>query len=389
MTPGLNLHGRIDLAGAKLSRADSRDWLARAAVWFETVGDAVLDTELVRHADDRSELLVSFHPAADPVEVRVASSGAVGIRAITGPAGPGYHAHLAGVLDAFADDFDVPLDKIDDPTGFYRSPDLEALNRYFLDDLRKKCHLLNATAADWTGTPMPLGLPADHGYTHPGPVLTVTGPRTREWLAAVADDRRDGRDAFPWWNADLDAAFYRNRALGLMWNEFPWRAPLTDDEGELTDQIAADLATAYTLDPNAAMPWREWAEVIAAMDVDDHELTVEPIDPALRAEVLKRAAESPDAKVGYRRYPVRIPLGLGWSVEVPGTFADQWSDDGRTWQGWDKTRRITAGFGKQPEMIGLIRSQGGLWLTVAGDTEFADSIWANVRREPGNEAVAG
>jgi len=392
MTPGLNLTGRLDLAGAKLTRAEAREWLARAAVWFETMGDAVLEAELIRSADDRTALLVSFHPAADPLDVRITSNGVVKVSAITGPAGPGYHAHVCGVLDAFADDFDAKLDQVDDPTGYFRTADTNLLTKYFLNDLRTKSRFLVQTASEWVGTPVPLGLPADHGYTHPGPVLTPNGPRTRDWLTAVAHETHDGKDIFPWWTPDLDAAFYRNRAIGLMWNEFPWRTPLTEDEGELTDQIAADLATAHTLDPRAAMPWREWAEVIQAIESDTHSFTVEPIGVAVKAEVLQRAAacEHAGPRIGYRRFPVRVSMGHGWTIEVPGTFTDQWSEDGRTWHGWDNQRRVTAGFGTPPEALGVTRAQDGFWLTVAcTDNTFAETVWTSVRREPGSEAVAG
>ena len=275
MTPGLTLTGRVELSGQKLARADVREWLARAAVWFETVGDAVLDAQLDRDGD-RPVVLVTFHPTADDVEVRLTSSGTVRVAARTSPAGPGYHAYLCGTLDAFAEDFDIAWDQVEDPTGFSRTADLGALNSHFLASLRRTCRELTASM---NGAPAALGLPADHGFTHPGPVLTPTGPRSRQWLT----DPAAARDFFPWWAPEPDAAFYRNRALALLWCEFPWRPPLTEDEGELTDQIAADLEMAHSLDPAGPLPWAEWAEVLAAIAGDQLGLTVQGIEPALKA----------------------------------------------------------------------------------------------------------
>src|SRR5207253_2332319 len=134
-------------------------------------------------------------------------------------------------------------------------------------------------------------------------------PRTRHWLSEVANDPARGRDFFPWWNPALDAAFFRGRALTRLWCEFPWRPPLTDPEGELFDQIANDLASAFKMDPAAPLPWREWLELLDAIGADDEGFTVTPADPALRAGLTKRAAAAPPADpIGYRRHPVRAAL---------------------------------------------------------------------------------
>ncbi len=339
MIPGLALTGRADVAEAKLSRTDVRDWLARAAVWFETVGDAVLDAQLDRDADGRPLLYVAFHPVASDVEVRFTASGVVRVIAQTWPAGPGYHAYLCNVLGAFADDFGIEWDHVEDPTGFFRTGDTTKLQNHFLAHLWRAC-------GDFT-PPLVLGLSADHGFTHPGPILTPTGPRSRDWLVGVSVDPSAGRDFFPWWSVELDAPFYRDRALALLWCEFPWRPPLTDDEGELTDEIAADLEMAHSLDPKMELPWREWAELLAIIEADCDGRTVQGIEPEVKAEVLRRAAALSEAPaIGYRRLPVRVSIGGGWTMEIPGVFAEGVSEDGRTWYGWDDQRRIVVQLGR-------------------------------------------
>jgi hypothetical protein len=338
----LTLTGRCDLLPApRLTRSEARDWLARAAVWFEGLGDAVLDARVGRDGEDRPVLLVTFHPAAPPVEVRRGATGKVRVTAATTPAGPGYHVHLCERLRQFAADFDLTWDDAEtrDPTGYFEARDRAAVGACFRDWLREQCAALAPHAG--TDTRLSLGLPAAHGFTHPGAVLTPLGPRDAGWLAAVAADPAAGTDYFPWRTPDLDAAFYRNRAAVRLWCEFPWRPPLTEEEGELADQVANDLATAFKLDPAAELPWREWLEVLAAVENDDDGFTVTPTDPALTETITQRSweADASAPAVGYRRHPVRVPLTCGWSVEVPGDFAREW-DDARTWTGWNRTRTV-------------------------------------------------
>lgn len=336
----LSLTGHLDVGDRRLTRTEVRDWLARAAVWFEGVGDAVLDARLVRNAEDKPVLLVDLHPAAPPVEVRVRGSGKVTAVAATAPAGPGYHQHLVDLLRQLATDFEFDwfAGESHDPTGFLRTGDRAALERHFLRCLAAEC----ATS------PRAVGLHANYGFlfpVEPGAALTPLGPRPPGWTAAVAADPNRGLGFFPWWLPELDADFYRNRALTRLWCEFPWRAPLTEREGETADQIANDLATAFKLDPAAELPWGEWLELLSAIQADaaGERFCVTPADTVLSVELWKRAgpvaplADSP--RIGYLRHPVRVALDGGWSVEVPGSFAREWDDD-RNWTGWDRTRTV-------------------------------------------------
>ena len=70
----LSLTGKLNTT-ERLSRTEARDWLAGAAIWFEGVGDAVLDAHVVRDAEEKPVLLIVFHPASPTVEVRLGSSG--------------------------------------------------------------------------------------------------------------------------------------------------------------------------------------------------------------------------------------------------------------------------------------------------------------------------
>lgn len=333
----LNLTGQLHSGDRRLTRAEVREWLARSAVWFEGVGDAVLDARLRRDAEDRPVLMVELHPASPPVEVRLGASGKVRVSAATTPAGPGYHQYLCDLFCQWADDCGIGwlADECQDPTGFWWTGDRPRLEQDFLRWLATAC----------AGAPRSVGLPAGHGFTYPGEVLTPLGPRTAAWAAAVAAEPHRGGDFFPWWHAHLDAAFYRGRALYRLWCEFPWRPPLTEAEGEAADQIANDLATAFKLDPAAELPWAEWLELLAAIEDDARgpRHCVTPTDTVLSVELWKRAGPAPAdparPRIGYRRYPVRVGLDGGWSVEVPGSFAREW-DAERNWTAWDRTRTV-------------------------------------------------
>jgi hypothetical protein len=338
MSITLSLTGQVDTGPQRFSRAEARDWLGRAAVWFEQVGDTVLEALVIRVAEDKPVLLVACHSAVPPAELRLGAGGRLRVTAQTAPAGPGYHAHLCGLLRQFAAEFGVAwvADDADDPTGFFTDTSRPACEKAF--DTWLAAEVRRALASR---PPVALGLPDSHGFTDPGPVLTPLGPRSRAWLEAAAANPAAGRDVFAWWSPGTDAAFYRNRAVCRLWSDFPWRPPLTEAEGEMTDQIANDLASAYKIDPAGDLPWREWLEVLDAIEHDEEGHTVTPADEELRERVAQRAFEAATdgPRIGYRRHPVRTPVGSGWTIVVPGDFARELGED-RTWTGWNATRTV-------------------------------------------------
>lgn len=336
MAVGIALTGSL-VPDHRVKLSEARGWLSRAAVWFEAAGDSVLETRLARDADDLPLLHVHFHPVAEPVQLRLGGSGKVSVHARTSPVGPGYHAHLCGLLKDFAEDFDFnwnepPPDR--DPAHYFVHEDLGRLERHFLHWLASECS--NALQLATPGTPLSVGLPRPIRYLHPGPVLTPLGPRAVEWLKFVAGDPSSGRDFFPWWSPELDAAFYARRALTDLWLAFPWRAPLTESEGEVVDQIAADLANAHEADPNAALPWSAWAATLDAIERDGNKFTVEPI-PETLAALIRSRDDGTAAKLGYRRGKVVASFSGNWQMQLPGRLAIKREDDGRTWTAWDES----------------------------------------------------
>lgn len=335
---GLTLTAGILKDDRRLAAIAVRDWLGRAATWFEALGDAVLDAHLDKDLEGRPHLRIRCHPAAEPIDVRLTSHGRLKLVARTSPVGPGYHIYLCGLLRQFAEDFEFEWERPPgdhDPACFFVVGDTARLEGLFRHWLANRCQQVLSKLRE----PVSVGLPRGLKYLHPGPVQTPLGPRSVEWLKAVAADESAGVDFFAWLEPELNAVFYKNRALARLWLDFPFRPPLTEDEGEMTDQIAADLANALDEDAEIDLPWRAWQETIQAIEADAGQHTVEPISPELKALVSERSAGD-TSTIGYRRYPVRVPLTGDWQIDVPGTFAARWSDDGLTWSAWDGPRTV-------------------------------------------------
>lgn len=342
MAVGIALTGSLH-PDHRVKLSEAREWLARAAVWFETAGDAVLETRLARDADDKPLLHILLHPVAEPVELRIGGSGKVTVHARTAPVGPGYHAYLCELLKEFAEDFEFAWNDPapdHDPAHYFATGDRAKLERHFLHWLAAECSA--ALRKAMPNQPLGIGMPRHPRFLHPGPVLTPLGPRPAEWLKTVAGDPHKGFDFFPWWAAELDAAFYTKRALTDYWLAFHGRPPLTEAEGEQVDQIAADLANAHEADPAAELPWNAWAAVVDAIERDAGKFTVEPIPDELKA-LIRGKATGPAPN--YREYPVAVALSGGWHLELPGRLALKRGDDGRTWTAWDEA--ITVWFRDQ------------------------------------------
>ncbi|KAB2900384.1 MAG: hypothetical protein F9K40_09350 [Kofleriaceae bacterium] len=261
------------------------------------------------------------HPAAERIEVT--DEGVVS--ATTTPAGPGYHVAVCDAIDAasraLAITWDRPAaadeDGGGDETGYFFERDLAAVERHMLQWLRTIAQWVLENDADG----IHLALPIEHQYQMKG-VLTPTGPRDAAWFRAVVDDPRTGIDFFPWWSPGDNAAALLGRARCLMWTEMRWRMPETHEEDELESDIIELLEQAWALDPTLDYPVREWAGLPG--DIPD--------------EVHARAAKATGPLLGYRRYPVRVRLAGGWSVEIPGEFSESWEDG--TWSAWHDGRTV-------------------------------------------------
>ncbi|MDQ3032793.1 MAG: hypothetical protein M3Y87_10275 [Myxococcota bacterium] len=309
---------------------------ARADLWDALEAHAIAATGPLRASSSRGSddegralLALDIHPAAEPVRVVDLGGGAIAIEASTGTAGPGYHAHVAAMLAAAADALGIEWSSIEDESGYFESRDRAALEDATLIWLATTVHEVLALHARGMKA-LQLSLPEGTTFEHGGVLATPLGPRNHDWLARVAKSPRAGIDVFPWWDADDEAAALRNAALAAMWIDVRWRKPLIDGERELLERILGWLDRGQSLAPDAEWPWREQSELL--------ELLGEASLRATRVH-LRASALPPAIPIGYRRAPVRVALSGGWSLRVPGEFAERWEEPG-AWAGWDAQRSL-------------------------------------------------
>jgi hypothetical protein len=340
MGVGLYLTGRFPAAEGQ----GPEDWLRDVEGWLEgNVRELLFRANLGRQRDGHPTLSVDLHPSAEDVELTVPEPGRLIVSAKTSTTGPGYHTYLCRLLRRLGADRDITWDPPDeeegggDETGYFDSGDRAAVEEEMLRWLKQMAAIVRESmdgGAAW----FMLSMGMDHSYRQHGPVVTPLGPRDRAWLDAVADDPRRGTDLFPWWDEGVTAATLLGSALCEMWQKVRWRKPLNSDEWSGLMNVHLDLCRAYGQDPTLDYPWREWAELMDIIRSYNGTLEMEGED--VEPEVRARAEQAPGGPlVGYRRRPVAVHLGGGWSIDIPGEMAEEWTDDGR-WSAWDGERTV-------------------------------------------------
>lgn len=318
--------------------------LADAQAWLVAEhGDIVRTMRCDRIPSDETELVVDLHPAAEPLSITVTDEGRVIASGDTSAVGPGYHTFLGRIVERLGEE--LQIDWTGDETG--HSTDAAAgpgawVHQRATAALTDRPSVERAHLA-WLGHLLgrarearKLGVSGLHLGTRPGTVFrfegalaTPLGPRDDAWLEQAVGDARVAIDVRPWWTDATDARYLLNRALAIMWTEIRWRPPAEEERG-VVDEALRLLRRAFPLDPSLPYPWREWHELLTLRDVDD---------PIAR-QVEERAGRVPASRtsIGYRRSPVTI-THEGWSLQVPGSFAERHSDE--EWWGGEAGRSVT------------------------------------------------
>ncbi len=295
------------------------------------------------HGKDREgkhTLSLRFHPAGGALEVTALGKGRLSASAKTSPVGLGYHIYLCDLLRSLGKALHVtwePDEEAGQDTRYFFTGDRDALQGTFfqwLKDCAQIAHDNVRAGGGWY-----LSMPIGHQYECKGKAVTPMGYRDAAWLAAAAKDPATGTDVFPWWHEGRGPEYDLNRALHLMWTAVRWRKPINRDEARLYELVLALLHDAHTDAPNLDYPWREWREMDRYFE--EAQGYEEVPSEQLRAEIARRAAAvKKKPLIGYRRHPVRVDLTDAWWVTIPGSFAEEWEDDGRTWSAWDSVRSI-------------------------------------------------
>jgi hypothetical protein len=110
-----------------------------------------------------------------------------------------------------------------------------------------------------------------------------------------------------------------------MWTSVRWRRPITDAETAQLARVLQLLRGAHGLDPELSLPYGEWEELQGYLG-----------DPT---PIPQREDTHTPSPIGYRRRDVQVKLAGGWSVRVPGSFAETWEEDG-TYCGWDGKKTV-------------------------------------------------
>lgn len=297
-----------------------------------------------------------FFPASEALYIETGPNGMVRLSAKTSVLGPGYHRWLCALLQDLGREFDVEWKEADDEgdpgddTGYFFHGDPVRVDQEMRLWLKAGCTMLGGYLKEgYTG--LGLSMPADPQFVDFGPVLTVLGPRSADWLDRTAANPAQGTDIFPWWDEGVGATFFRNRALCRMWESVCWREPIDDDEMSLLQSIHSDLSESYRLDPSLSLPWREWNELLEFAESANEE----PLDvtPQLRRTIREFAATHPAGdRIGYRRGRVRSQVAGGWSIEVPGSLLETIDDEGN-WGTMDEDRQVWV------SSLSLQREEGG------------------------------
>jgi hypothetical protein len=291
-------------------------------------------------------LFVHIHPGAEEVELCAPEPGRFLASAKTSTAGPGYHVFVCDLLQRLGRHFGVEWHEPDeeegsgDETDYFFAGGVEVVRQEMLRWLAALAHVVtNEEFAEESHVRM-VSMPLGYSYPEEEGILTPLGPRTRAWFGAVAEQPARGVEFFPWWPVGVGSAFFLGRALCRMWQDVRWRTPLTEAEGTLLMDVHLDLERAYRLDAEAPVPWREWAEVVEYLgDYFGYVEFREGDD--LQAKIASRASRAVGgSRIGYRRGPVHVTLTGGWSMTVPGEFAEEWEPDGEAWTAWYGDRRV-------------------------------------------------
>jgi hypothetical protein len=325
------------------------DWLEQVASWLE--GHEVEPLMLCEsgvNSDEQPCLSVQIHPCAEDVEISVPQAGICAVSARTSSAGPGYHIFVCDLLHALGSQFRIEWDGPDDDaedlgdeTGYFFNGENEGVRQGMLHWLSALARVVVENSQDDDVGIRMVSMPMDYSYPDRPGILTPIGPREPAWFAQLVEAPERGVGFFPWWTEGVGAGFFHGRALCRLWQDVRWRAPISEDEGEMLMDVHLDLERAYHLDPTCEVPWREWREVIGYLN-DYFGYAEFQHEDSLEQEIERRAGQIDPASalIGYRRGPVHVTLTGGWSLTIPGEMAEEWEDSGETWSAWHGGRTV-------------------------------------------------
>lgn len=327
----------LSLFGTLSDGSLAEGWLVRTQEWLhESWPGTLISSGSGQSHDGQRFLRFQLHPAAQDVEIRVMGRHQISLSASTAGVGPGYHAHVCEVAHALEEELGVVWSEIPgeppDPTAFFSTGNLPALEAAHLDWLRGEGRRLSALP-NLEGTR--LGLSGPHRFRIGDAVATPLGPRDRAWIKRIAEHPEQGKDVFSWWDLGVGPSFLLGRARVQMWLGIRWRKPVLDSEKAQIAEVLHLLHRAQEANPHLDYPWHEWAELCQL----GSELGPLPGGDEAAWAGRAEAAAASGMPIGYRRSALLVELGEGWSIEIPGSFSEDWGG-GASYTAWAEGKTV-------------------------------------------------
>lgn len=260
------------------------------------------DGQVILEEDD--SLLIKICPAGS-ISVRLEDNKIVG-DAQTSIAGPGFHKAVVDLLDKISSRLKIDID-VEDETTYVNERDFRQLQRqhhhwlcsFIYEFINQENIEIKRMYVSWRYEEwVPIDLEG---------LITPMGIYSKEYCKKIVKEDRlkeFSTNYFPWFNDKKDALYYRGMALYLMWNDFCWVKPRTEEELALAERILSFLAFARRMDPSIKLPLKEWQEISYLIGRKDANI----VGPELNN--IKQ--------IGYRRKDILVSIFNYWELVLPG-----------------------------------------------------------------------
>jgi hypothetical protein len=299
----------------------------------EIISDPAL-REAVKIELYKDTVYVRFHPAVTPLEFKFEPKERISFYTKTSTAGPGYHAFTIEFLDHLSEKLGKEWKYEYTGESMYQvNRDFSALQTEMATMLKNimkhMLHNLEDASTILINYPIDYPKPVDAGFS-----VTPLGYFSKEWLTELSQADGEALNArcsefLPWWNKEMDALFYRNFGLALLWSEIAWHVPHSEKEAETYYLALHCFKKARQLEPEIDIPEKEISEVETLLQ--KHLSGDDSIKPR-------------EEGIGFARLVCTHDTIGHWSIKLPGYYYTDYENEGKTMVFWfnDRTVRISS-----------------------------------------------
>ena len=340
----------LEATGSTKDKArDVLDQIARFAA--ERYEDVLQDEPFISSdGDEPPSLTLKYAGPHDALRIAASSKREVQASAQWNQLGPGYCVYVADKLQEIGESVGIKWKLVDAEIGVPGWPTYEAACTSALAWLGALCNLANdpeVINARGERAPLGLSLPFMPLPLIQADALTPVGPWSFDRVREIARQPEKGKRFFAWWEEGRSPRVLRGLAVTRMWTDVAWIPALSNEEFVHHWEAADLLQQAYDSDPSIEYPWAEWAQVLDLLEAMRDRVKGLEDWPTRHAEAVRQRAEGQRPRIGYRRWKTRCVLPAGWSIVVPGSFANDFEIDEEAqainWSAFDdqNTIRVT------------------------------------------------